>query len=96
MVNKRWPIYEGLSTLEIHRLTLSRISAKHLYAMGINNVFFGDSTASDEELISVGSVNEKVIEFDIEVLSNCDVEKKIIFRDFHSNRSDASVDVIRS
>lgn len=41
--------------------------------MGINNVFFGDSTASDEELISVGSVNEKVIEFDIEVLSNCDV-----------------------
>ncbi|MBU3196566.1 DUF871 domain-containing protein [Clostridium algidicarnis] len=96
LVNKRGPIYEGLPTLEIHRLTSPRIAAKHLYAMGINNVLFGDSTASDDELISVGSVNEKLIEFDIEVLSNCDVEKKAVFRDFHSNRSDTSADVIRS
>ncbi|MBU5591985.1 DUF871 family protein [Clostridium sp. MSJ-4] len=96
LINKRGPIYEGLPTLEIHRFNPPRISAKHLYALGIHSVFFGDSIASDKELLGVGKLREDLIEFDIEVLTNSDLEKRILFRDFHSNRSDSAEDVIRS
>ncbi|MDU4598267.1 MAG: MupG family TIM beta-alpha barrel fold protein [Clostridium sporogenes] len=62
LVGKRGPIYEGLPTIEKHRVMKPHLSAKHLFAMGINNVFFGDSMPSKEEITEVGMVKEDIIE----------------------------------
>lgn len=96
LVNKRGPIYEGLPTLEIHRNIKPFISAKHLYALGIDNVFFGDSIPTELEITEVGEVREDILEFNIELFTDCNTEKRIIFRDFHTNRSDSAEDVVRS
>ncbi|MCS4474151.1 MupG family TIM beta-alpha barrel fold protein [Clostridium botulinum] len=39
LVGKRGPIYEGLPTIEKHRLMNPYLSTKHLFAMGVDNVF---------------------------------------------------------
>ncbi|MCY6485303.1 MupG family TIM beta-alpha barrel fold protein [Clostridium aestuarii] len=96
LVSKRGPIYEGLPTLEMHRFMKPDVAAKHLYILGIDNVFLGDSIASIEELKTVGILNEKILEFNIELLSDCETEKKIIFNEFHINRLDSAQDVVRS
>lgn len=54
--NRRGPIYEGLPTLEKHRDLNPYISAKHLFALGIDNVYIGDSQASMKELELVGGI----------------------------------------
>lgn len=96
LVNKRGPVYEGLPTMETHRFMKPHISAKHLFALGIHNVFFGDSIPSKEEIDLVGGISEQVIELTIENFSNCPIENRLMFNDFHSNRSDSAEDVVRS
>ncbi|MCY6369121.1 DUF871 domain-containing protein [Clostridium ganghwense] len=94
--NKRGPIYEGLPTLEIHRFMKPEISAKHLYALGIDNVFWGDSIPSQLEIESVGQLSQDILEFKIKLYTNCEIEKKIIFKEYHINRPDSAEDVVRS
>lgn len=94
--NKRGPIFEGLPTLEIHRDLEAEIAAKHLFALGIDTVIFGDSIPSDEELMSVAGVPKDIIEFRINTLNPSDVERGILFKDVHINRPDSAEDVIRS
>ncbi|MBL4937348.1 DUF871 domain-containing protein [Clostridium sp. YIM B02515] len=96
LVNKRGPVFEGLPTLEIHRFQEPLVSAKHLYALGIDSVFFGDSIPTDEELKDVGSIPEDIIEFRIETFKPGVVEQGIIFNACHENRPDSAEDVIRS
>lgn len=96
LVNKRGPIFEGLPTLEIHRLLEPQICAKELFALGIDGVFFGDSIPAEEELKTVGGVSEEVIDFRIETFNPCSVEENIIFSAVHENRPDAAEDVVRS
>ncbi|WP_133628934.1 DUF871 domain-containing protein [Fonticella tunisiensis] len=96
LTNKRGPIYEGLPTLEIHRKMNPEVAAKHLYALGIDSVFFGDSIPSREEVESVGSLREDVIEFRVRLLGNSEVEKLLLLRDYYTNRSDGAEDVIRA
>lgn len=95
LVNKRGPIFEGLPTLEMHRFLDPRIAAKHLLVLGVDNILFGDSIPSDEEIEKVGLINEDYIEFDIELYECSDIEKKIVFN-AHKNRPDSAEDVIRS
>lgn len=96
LVNKRGPIFEGLPTLEKHRSLDPYISAKELFALDMENVIFGDSIPSDDELRRVGDIDEDVLELKIK-LNNCSIlEKKIIFNGIHENRSDSAEDVIRS
>lgn len=92
---KRGPIYEGLPTLEVHRFINPCIGAKHLLALGIDNVFFGDSIADDYELKAVGQLDEKLIELNIELMTANEIAKKIIFSEYHENRPDCASDVIR-
>lgn len=95
LVNKRGPIFEGLPTLEIHRFLNPRIAAKHLFALGVDNVLFGDSIPTDKEIEGVGSISEEYIEFDINLYECSNIEKKILFNN-HENRPDSAEDVIRS
>ncbi|WP_102401415.1 DUF871 domain-containing protein [Haloimpatiens massiliensis] len=96
LVNKRGPIYEGLPTLEIHRFMSPKTSAKHLFALGVDTVIFGDSIPSMEEIDSLGCLNEKIIELEIETYTDNEIERNIIFNVCHENRSDCAEDVIRS
>lgn len=96
LINKRGPIYEGLPTLEIHRNIKPELSAKHLFTLGVDNVFFGDSIPAKEELEAVGNLKEDVLELKIKTLVEGDFEKKILFRDFYTNRSDSAEDTIRA
>ena len=96
LVNKRAPIYEGLPTLEKHRFIDPYVAAKELFALGMDNVIFGDSIPSDDEIKHVGAINENVLELRVN-LNNCSsIEKKIIFDNIHENRPDSAEDVIRS
>ncbi|SKA87278.1 hypothetical protein SAMN05428976_10990 [Clostridium sp. USBA 49] len=96
LVNKRGPIFEGLPTLEIHRFLEPQISAKELFALGIDGVFFGDAIPTDEELKTVGKISENIIDIRIETFKPCSIEENIIFNYIHENRPDCAEDVIRS
>jgi uncharacterized protein len=96
LVNKRGPVNEGLPTLEIHRLQSPETSAKHLFALGVDNVLFGDSIPSKDEISLVGEVDEKVIELGIKRLYECDVVNALLSYPAFSNRSDSAEDVIRA
>lgn len=93
---KRGPIFEGLPTLEAHRNMTPEVCAKHLFALGLDNVIFGDSIPSDTELISVGKLDEDILEFNIKELSCSEIEREILFKGSHENRPDTAEDVIRS
>lgn len=95
-VNKRGPIYEGLPTLEIHRFSEPVVSAKHLFALGVDSVLFGDSIPSDEELYEVAQIPEDSIEFRVRLLNPSKIENDILFKDVHINRPDSAEDVVRS
>ncbi|MCP2241175.1 DUF871 domain-containing protein [Thermoanaerobacterium thermosaccharolyticum] len=95
---KRGPIYEGLPTIENHRNLNPEIAAKYfIYSGLVDDIYFGDAYASDDELKSVISINKEVIELDIvETYDLSDLEKNIIFNTNHTNRSDESEYLIRS
>lgn len=72
--NRRGPIYEGLPTLEKHRDLNPYLSAKHLFALGVDNVYIGDSQASNEELELVGGIVTP-FEFNIDwITDNNDIQ----------------------
>ncbi len=96
LVNKRGPIYEGLPTLEKHRFLDPYVAAKELFALGMDNVIFGDSIPSDDEIRSVGDINENILELRVNSNNCSSIEKKIIFDNIHENRPDSAEDVIRS
>lgn len=96
LTGQRGPLFEGLPTLERHRTMEPQIAAKHLFAMGIDDVFFGDGIPAPEEIESVGRLDEKVIELRICTLKPNQVERDIIFGGIHHNRPDLAEDVIRS
>ncbi|AST57006.1 cell surface protein [Thermoanaerobacterium thermosaccharolyticum] len=95
---KRGPIFEGLPTIEDHRYKRPDIAAKYFVYSGlIDDIYFGDAYASDDEIKSVTSINKKVIELDIVINGDLsDLERNIIFNTTHTNRPDASEYLIRS
>lgn len=95
-VNRRGPIFEGLPTLEKHRTMNPGLAAKHLYALGLDDVIFGDSIPAFSELETVGRIREDVIEFTVKTFACSEAEEKIIFECVHENRPDPAEDVIRS
>lgn len=95
---KRGPIFEGLPTIEDHRYKRPDIAAKYFVYSGlIDDIYFGDAYASDDEIKSVTSINKKVIELDVVINGDLsDLERNIIFNTTHTNRPDASEYLIRS
>ena len=96
LVNKRGPVFEGLPTLEKHRFLDPQISAKHLFLTGMDNVIFGDSIPSKEEIISVGRLDEKLLELRVNIFTSEGIQRDIILNPIHINRPDCAEDVVRS
>ncbi|MGL6063627.1 MAG: DUF871 domain-containing protein [Fusobacteriaceae bacterium] len=92
---KRSPIKEGLPTLEDHRGIEVKKAANHLFAIGNNGVFIGDSLPSEEELIGLSSLNPDSVELRLAIKTvdkiSIDLLKKV-----HSSRTDSSRDAIRA
>ncbi|AVQ38801.1 DUF871 domain-containing protein [Clostridium botulinum] len=96
LVGKRGPIYEGLPTIERHRFMKSYLSAKHLFAMGVDNIFFGDSMPSKEEIMEVGMIKEDIIELSVNLEDDSLIAYNYLNNDFYTNRTDAAENVIRA
>ena len=92
---RRGPIYEGLPTIEKHRDINPYISARELFLLGSDNVFFGDSMPSQDEIISVGSIDDKIVELRVEKFYEGTIENRY-FNSILTNRDDGAEDVIRA
>lgn len=96
LVNKRGPIFEGLPTLEKHRFLDPYVAAKELFALDMENIIFGDSIPSGDEIKRVGAIDKDVLEIRIRLNKCTLLEKKTVFEHVHENRADPAEDVIRS
>ncbi|MGL5086209.1 MAG: DUF871 domain-containing protein [Clostridium sp.] len=92
---KRSPMKDGLPTLEDHRNMSVREAANHLFALGNQSVFIGDSLPSEKELVDLAGLNKDAVELRIEIKS----EQKVCLRllkETYSSRPDSARDAIRA
>lgn len=92
---KRSPLKDGLPTLEDHRDLEVREAANHLFALGNESVFIGDSLPSLDELKDLSTLKEGAIELDIELKVSDSVITKLL-KEVYSSRTDDARDAIRA
>ncbi|MBU3191395.1 MupG family TIM beta-alpha barrel fold protein [Clostridium bowmanii] len=92
---KRGPLYNGLPTLEEHRGIEVREAANHLFALGNQCIFIGDSLPSSSELENLSELNSDVVELFIE-LKQCDNVTLRLLTETYTNRIDEARDAIRA
>ena len=90
----RGPIYEGLPTLEKHRWKSPYTSAKHLFCLGTDTVYFGDLKASYNELHEVGGIKTP-FEFRIKIETLNEEIKSYLLSNIFSQRMDEAEEVVR-
>ena len=92
----RPPMYEGLPTVEVHRnLNIYAILSTIQY-LGADEVFFGDSYASIEELEIAKKFNYNEAIIPIIIDSNISIDEKELLKKTHINRRDANEYFLRS
>ena len=93
-----WDVYEGLCTLEAHRDLPIDAQARYLFATGyIDDVIIANAYASEEELKSLGEIDQQKLTLGIELNDGLsDIEKTIIFDFPHGPRPDMSEYMARS
>lgn len=89
---KRFPLYEGLPTLEKHRDTPPFIAALELMANGVSDIMIGDSQAKIETLQAIQTyMSDKVITLKVHL----EPEYKHLYNQIISCRKDQSECAIR-
>lgn len=58
---KRAPLFNGLPTLELHRDFSVDLAARHLIALGIDDIFLSDSLPTDEELTALANATPNLV-----------------------------------
>lgn len=93
-----WPVNQGLPTLEMHRNLPLIVQFKHFVALEtIDDILISNCYPTDEELEEFKKVRKDMVSFKIDIIKNLpEIEKKILFDEFHFNRGDTSENVIRS
>ncbi len=94
-----WNVNEGLCSLEEHRELTSFTQAQHLKQLGcIDDISFGNSEASIEELENVSLIKNDSVYLNIETVSDAqDIESEILFRfNNHFRRHDINEYTVRS
>ncbi len=93
----RGPIFAGLPTLEKHRFVSPQLAAKELIASQlVDGLLFGDPLATEEELVSVASLDPSCIELQVHVEKDISLAEREILFAAHTNRTDPGEWVIRS
>lgn len=70
---------DGLPTIERHRYMDPVASAKELYLLKTDNIYFGDDFACKEELTAVKEIRSDIIELRVDPLPCCKQETKWLF-----------------
>ncbi|MBK1810328.1 DUF871 domain-containing protein [Clostridium sp. YIM B02505] len=96
LTGKRGPIYEGLPTLEAHRYLESYTSARHLIALGVDDIFFGDGNPSNDEILSVGAIKDTGIELRVVAYVKNYITQRYMEYACYTNRADCAQDVVRA
>lgn len=95
-VGKRPPIKEGLPTVEKHRNANLISTLADMDALLVDEVFFGDAYASEEELETAVNFDRLTLTIPIIVYSGIsDIEKELLTKT-HYNRLDANEYFVRS
>ena len=81
---RRGPLFDGLPTLEDHRGVEVREAANHLFALGNQSVFIGDSLPSMQELEDLSGLQPDVVELLIELKEKDNVTLRLLSEDLHS------------
>ena len=92
---KRSPLKDGLPTLEDHRNKDVRQAANHLFAIGNQSVFIGDSLPSKQELNDLANLFTEGVELRIKVDTKDKVSLKLL-EEIYSSRTDGARDAIRA
>ena len=92
---KRSPLKDGLPTLEDHRGVDVREAANHLFAIGNDDVFIGDSLPSKKELEELSSLKSDAVELRINLHIKDEVCERLL-KETYKSRADEARDVIRA
>ena len=92
---KRSPLKDGLPTLEDHRGVCVRKAANHLFAIGNEDVFIGDSLPSKKELEDLSSLKCDAVELRINLHFKDEVCERLL-KEIYTSRADESRDGIRA
>lgn len=92
---KRSPLRDGLPTLEDHRGMEVREACNHLFALGNDSVFIGDSLPSNEELKEISILKSDAIELDIKLKSKNEAVLRLL-KEVYTARVDEARDAIRA
>lgn len=92
---KRSPLHDGLPTLELHREVSVDLAARHLFALGLDDVFISDSLPTDDELTDfVSATSHQVTLRAIPIIKN-DAVRRLLARPFTA-RPDEARDAVRA
>lgn len=92
---QRGPLFEGLPTLEAHRLWHTDRAARHLSALGVDSVFLSDSLPLPEELATVGKLHEDEVVVEAQLLTGDKIQQELLQHTFTA-REDEARDAIRA
>ena len=92
---KRGPLFEGLPTLEAHRLWHTDRAARHLAALGVDSVFLSDSLPLLEELATVGKLRGDEVVVEAQLLTGDKFQQELLNHTFTA-RGDEARDAIRA
>ncbi|MBU3217341.1 MupG family TIM beta-alpha barrel fold protein [Clostridium estertheticum] len=92
---RRGPLFDGLPTLEDHRGLEVREAANHLFALGNQSVFIGDSLPSKAELEDLSGLRPDVVELFIELKEKDNITLRLL-NETYTQRQDEARDVIRA
>lgn len=93
---KRGPIYEGLPTVEAHRNMPLEAVLSEMKLLGMDEIFFGDSNASQEELELAVNFDFETIHVPLHVTSSLTAIEKSQLQKVHVNRLDQGPFFVRS
>lgn len=93
-----WPVTQGLPTLEMHRTLPIDVQLKHMIAEDtIDDIIISNCYPTDEEFAALKKISLDCVSF--KVIANKDaseLERIIMFEEFHFNRGDINEYTIRS
>ena len=92
---QRGPLFEGLPTLEAHRLWQTDRAARQLAALGLDSVFLSDSLPLLEELQAVGQLQANAVVMEAQLFTDDAVQRKLLQHGFTA-REDEARDAIRA
>jgi hypothetical protein len=92
---QRGPLFEGLPTMETHRLWHTDRAARHMAALGIDSVFLSDSLPLPDELKTMGQLRGEEVVLRVQLFTDDAVQQELLRHTFTAREDDAG-DAIRA